>query len=111
MIKGTNIGLMDRKIVIKNFTKSKNGFGEDVRTYAPFKTVWCLVKEMGGDKPFDADKLNTVIKKEFTIRYLNGFDTTSKIEYQNKEFDILSIDSPDRNRTLVIKAEYKQSYE
>lgn len=54
MIKGTNIGLMDRKIVIKNFTQSKNGFGEDVRTYAPFKTVWCLVKEMGGDKPFDA---------------------------------------------------------
>ncbi len=111
MIKGTNIGAMDRRITIKNFTKSKNAFGEDVRVYAPFKTVWCKVKEMAGDKPYDADKLNTVIKKEFTIRFLAGFDTTSKIEYQNLQYDILSIDTPDRDRTMIIKAEYKQSYE
>ena len=70
---------------------NENGFEEE--EWIDHKKVWASIKNLHGREYFEAaavQKENTV---KFIIRYLPGIDTSMKILFKGKNYDITSIDN------------------
>ena len=70
---------------------NQNGFEEEI--WIDHKTLWASIKNLHGREYFQAaavQKENTV---KFIIRYFDGLDTSMKILFKGKHYDITSIDN------------------
>ena len=70
---------------------NENGFEEEM--WIDHKTLWASIKNLHGREYFQAaavQKENTV---KFIIRYIPGIDTSMKILFKGKNYDITSIDN------------------
>lgn len=70
---------------------NENGFEEE--EWVDFKILWASIKNLHGREYFQAaavQKENTV---KFIIRYIPELDTSMKILFKNKHYDITSIDN------------------
>lgn len=99
-----NIGQLDRRITIQERTTTKDDYNQDVVTWSTFATVWAKIQENIGGESYQADQLTASRFDHFTIRYA-AVTETMRILYNDRFYDIRSIQKPDRNRYLVIKAE------
>lgn len=99
-----SIGKLDRKITIQERTTTKDAYNQDVITWSTFAEVWAEVKEYVGSEGFQANQLTVNRVDIFTIRY-KEVSETMRILYNERFYDIRSIQQPDRNRYLIIKAE------
>ena len=82
---------------------NENGFEEEM--WIDHKEVWASIKNLHGREYFEAaavQKENTV---KFTIRYLPGLDTSMKLLFKDKHYNITSIDNIRyENKLIEIKA-------
>ena len=70
---------------------NENGFEEE--EWVDLKTLWASISNLHGREYFQAaavQKENTV---KFVIRYIPGIDTSMKILFKGKHYDITSIDN------------------
>lgn len=70
---------------------NENGFEEE--EWIDHKKVWASIKNLHGREYFEAaavQKENTV---KFVIRYVPGIDTSMKILFKGKYYDITQIDN------------------
>ena len=86
-----NIGRLDRKIVIQNFTDAKNTYGESVRTWATYHTAFAAVSKAGGTDRNEADKTTATQNIKFKIRFYAGINENMRILYDGFEYDITQI--------------------
>lgn len=86
-----NIGRLDRKIVIENFTTAKNSLNETVSTWNTFHTCFAAVQMAGGSETVEADKITAVNKVKFKIRYFAGINEKMRVLYDSNYYDILEI--------------------
>lgn len=101
-------GDMDRRIIIQTITKSTSAAGQREQTaYANVATVWAQwvpteiaqVIAAGGE----VEKQTGTLR----IRYFAGVTPQMIVEFLGVKWDILSVESPDRNvsLTLVVEAD------
>lgn len=99
------IGELRHRITFQKLTTTTNENGFEVETWENYKTVWAAITNLHGREYFEAaavQKENTV---KFTIRYFKGLDTSMRILFQGRQYNIISIDNIKyKNKYIEIKA-------
>lgn len=100
-----NPGELRHRITLQKFTSTVNENGFEEEMWIDFKTVWASVSNLHGREYFEAaavQKENTV---KFIIRYTKDLDTSMKIAFKGKSYNIIQIDNIKyENRFIEIKA-------
>jgi len=96
-------GQLDRRITLQSASVSTDGFGQAVRTYSTLAQVWAKVDYRGTPKEGeDTEKLTSLNKVRFTIRYRSDVDATNKISWKSKTYEIEGVSLEGRERYLII---------
>jgi SPP1 family predicted phage head-tail adaptor len=99
------IGDLRHRITFQKHTTTINENGFEVETWEDFKTVWAAVSNLHGREYFAAAAVQAENTVKFTIRYLPNLDTTMRICFQDKTYNITAIDNIKyQNRFIEIKA-------
>lgn len=99
------IGRLDRRITILQATTEKDDYNADVETWSTFKTVWAEVVDSAGAEVVQADQPTAVRTTTFTIRWIEGVTETMRVVFDGQLYNVVSIQRPDRKRTLILKTE------
>lgn len=99
------IGALNKKITIQELITNINENGFEIEEWIDYKTVWAGVSNLHGREYFEAAAVQMENTVKFTVRYLDGIDTSMRILFNNKSYNITSIDNIKyRNRFIEIKA-------
>ncbi len=99
------IGDLRHRITLQQLTTTVNDNGFKVETWEEFKTIWAAVSNLHGREYYAAAAIQAENTVKFTIRYLEGLNTTMRILFQGKQYNITAIDNIKyRNRYIEIKA-------
>lgn len=87
------VGRLNQRIIIQNYSQTQNSFGEVVRSYSTLYTRWANVKPTGGSESIQADEKVASRIAEFTIR-MQGItiDEKMRIVWNDFTWEIVSID-------------------
>jgi SPP1 family predicted phage head-tail adaptor len=98
------IGDLRHRITFQKLTTSVNESGFEVETWEDVRTVWAAASNLHGREYFAAAAVQAESTVKFTIRYLPGIDTTMRILFRNKQYNITAIDNIKyQNRFIEIK--------
>jgi len=100
-----DIGDLRHRIIFQKFTTtiSENGF--EVETWQDYKTVWASIFNLYGREYYQAAAVQAEKTVKFIIRYIEGIDTSMKILFKEKQYDIAFIDNIKfENKFIEIKA-------
>jgi SPP1 family predicted phage head-tail adaptor len=99
------IGDLRHRITFQKLTTSVNESGFEVETWEDVRTVWAAASNLHGREYFAAAAVQAESTVKFTIRYLPGIDTTMRILFRNKQYNITAIDNIKyQSRFIEIKA-------
>lgn len=99
------IGDMRNRITFFTVAPSINENGFETEQLIEFATVWAFVSNIHGNEYFAAKAVQAENTVKFIIRYLEGLDQNMKISFNNKKFNITTIDNIKyRNKYIEIKA-------
>lgn len=84
-------------------TTNENGYETEI--WKEYRKVWASVSNLSGREYFEAVAVKAEETVKFTIRYTDAIDTTMRILFKDKRYNIVSVDNIKyRNRFIVIKA-------
>ena len=96
-------GKLRHRITIQEYTTAANDFGEMVKTWATYVTVWGLIKPLTGDEKFTADQTTPGLSHEIRIRYKSGITPDMQLRFDGRTFGIVSVINIDeRNREMIL---------
>ena len=99
------IGELRHRITIQKLTTGINENGFEVETWEDYRTVWAVASNLHGREYYAAAAVQAENTVKFTIRYLTGLDTTIRILFRGKQYNITAIDNIKyQNRFIEIKA-------
>ncbi|MCD8502943.1 MAG: phage head closure protein [Bacillaceae bacterium] len=99
------IGSLRHRITLQKLTVSTNSNGFEVATWEELKTVWAAVSNLQGREFFAAAAVQAENTVKFIIRYLPEVDTTMRIVFRDKVYNISAIDNIQyKNKYMEIKA-------
>jgi SPP1 family predicted phage head-tail adaptor len=88
-------GDMNKKIVIKyNAGTTTDDNGDPIENWQTLCAVWAKVEINSGREYYASRKVNAEWNGLFKIWYRSGIDTTMKVFYGSREFDILTVLNP-----------------
>lgn len=100
------IGDLRHRVTLQNLTSNVNAAGFEVEDWEDAATVWAAATNLHGREYFAAAAVQAENTVKFTIRYLPGIDTTMRILFRGKPYNITAIDNiKHRNRYLEIKGQ------
>lgn len=100
------IGHLRHRITLQKRQTETNSNGFTVETWVNLKTVWAAVSNLQGREYFAAAVVQSENTVKFLIRYAKEFDTTLRILFRGKRYNIISIDNKKyQNKYLEIKAQ------
>ena len=100
-----NPGELNKRITLQRpiITINENGFEEE--TWEDVKTVWAAASNLYGREYYAAAAVQAENTVKFTIRYTEGIDSSMRILFKGKQYDITAIDNIKyQNRYMEIKA-------
>lgn len=93
------------RITIQKLETTTNENGYEIETWTDFKNLWAAVSNLIGREYFEAAEVQTENTIKFTIRYIDEIDTTMRILFKGKQYNITSIDNIKyANKFVEIKA-------
>lgn len=100
-----NPGELRHRITLQRLTTTTNENGFEVEAWEDFKTVWASITNLHGREYFEAAAVQRENTVKFTIRYTKGIDTSMRILFQEKQYNITAIDNIKyKNEYMEIKA-------
>lgn len=93
-----NIGELRHRITFQSLSLTGDGQGGSLTSWTNFKTVWAKLKPISGRERNFAQRIEDVYTHEITIRKLDGITTTMRISFQNRIFQVKSIQPIDEER-------------
>lgn len=99
------IGDLKQRITFQEFTVTTNENGFEEKAWRDICTVWAAVSHLFGREYYEAAAVQAEETVKFTIRYITGIDRSMRIQFQDRLYNITSID-PIRyeKRFMEIKA-------
>lgn len=70
---------------------NENGF--EIETWVDFKDLWAAVTNLHGREYFEAAAVQAENTVKFTIRYTDEIETTMRVLFKGKQYNISSIDN------------------
>jgi len=96
---------LKHRITLQIFTIVVNENGFEIETWIDFKTLWAAVTNLHGREYFAAAAVKAENTVKFTIRYIEGINESMRILFQEKQYNITSIDNIKyANKFIEIKA-------
>lgn len=92
-----DIGKLNKRITIQVFSKTTDDEGYIKEEWADYKTVWAHCKPHSANEYYKANAINSKASIKFNIRYCKGLDTSMRIKYKDKFYNILSIENVDES--------------
>jgi len=99
-------GQLRWRISLYSQTKSVDNSGQEVLTPVLIAAVWADYKAKVGTERYTSDVLATEYDATFLIRWRTDIDDTVTLSFENKTYNILSIDEVGFREGLLIKAKY-----
>lgn len=101
-----DIGKLNKRITIQELSKITDDEGYVKEEWFDYKTVWAYCKPHSANEYYKANAVNSKASIKFNIRYCRGLDTSMRIKYNNKFYDILSVENVDEaNREMWLLGE------
>lgn len=99
------IGDLRHRITFQRLTSAVNENGFEVETWQDYKTVWASISNLSGREYYQAAAIQAEKTVKFLIRYTEGIDTSMRILFKEKHYDITSIDNMKyENKLMEIKS-------
>ena len=92
--KNEEIGKMDRRIQLQNYTETTNTYGERLEVYTALATVWAFVEYPGteGREMERAGRETVQSYANFTIRRRTDITERTRVIFDLKTYDIEGIE-------------------
>ena len=99
------IGDLRHRITLQKFTTVVNENGFETEAWQDYKTVWASVSNLFGREYYQAAAIQAEKTVKFLIRHIESVDTSMRILFKDKQYNITSIDNMKyANKHLEIKA-------
>jgi SPP1 family predicted phage head-tail adaptor len=96
-------GLLRHRVSLQASAETRGSDGEITRTWVTVTTVWASVAPTGGKEYVSEDMLKAAASHLITTRYRPGLDTSMRVLFGTRVFNIESIVNKDeRDRELVL---------
>ncbi|NLK23283.1 MAG: phage head closure protein [Clostridiales bacterium] len=100
-----DIGELRHRIIFQKQVIEVNENGFEEVSWENYKTVWASVSNLSGREYFQAAAIQKENTVKFKIRYIDLLDTSMQIVFNEKSYNIISIDNVKyENRYIEIKA-------
>ena len=98
-------GNLKHKIEIQAFTETQNDYGEVIKGFTTFATVYASIIPLSGKEYFASKSVNAEISHKIECRYVSGVLPSMRIVFGSRVFNIVSaLNIREANRTLQIMA-------
>ena len=98
-------GSLRHRIEIQQRTQVPDGIGGKTTTWSKYCYARAGIWPLRASEALEAMRLEHLITHQIRIRYVSGIDTSMRIKFGARYFDIVSIiNREERNRTLDILA-------
>jgi SPP1 family predicted phage head-tail adaptor len=102
---GMSASDLRHRITFQKFTTVVNENGFETEAWEDYKTVWASVSNLTGREYYQAAEVQAEKTVKFMIRYLSSLTTDMRILFQEKQYNITSIDNIKyENKYIEIKA-------
>ena len=96
-------GKYKQVVTLQNKTESTDSYGGTVYTWSDFATVRAKVRPLRGREMVAAQAAQSETTVMFYIRYIPGADSSMRIVYAGKNYDITgTVDIDERHREIEI---------
>lgn len=95
-------GDLRNKIVVESFTNTPDGEGGFTEAWATNSTLWAMIQPRLGNERFFGQRIEENITHIITTRYVSGLDTSMRISFDSRYFQIKSIISPMENKEYLM---------
>jgi SPP1 family predicted phage head-tail adaptor len=103
-----NSGQLRHKIRFQKLEGQEDELGQYRETWVDDASAWCMIKTMQGREYYAAAASQSENTYRFVMRYRPGIDSSMRIVYQGRIFNIDSaINDDEMNRTLTLIAKEK----
>ncbi|MBV4424291.1 phage head closure protein [Clostridium tyrobutyricum] len=100
-----SIGELRHRITFLRLTSTVNENGFEVEAWEDYKTVWAAVSNLYGKEYYQAAAMQAEKTVKFTIRFLDSITADMRILFEDKQYNITSIDNIKYvNKFIEIKA-------
>lgn len=101
-----NSAKLDRRISIYQPIKTQNSYGEITYADSLLAVVYAQVVPIGGRETFFAAQLVPEATFKIVIRYRSDIDTTCKVEFESKRYDIAYLAEIGRREGLELLVKF-----
>lgn len=100
-----NAGMFDRIIELYKIVIAKGHYKDDIQTKIQFGTVRANVRYLRGSEALKYNTITEIRSLQFSIRYRPDITHDTFINYEDKMYDIVSIEEIGRHEGLRITAD------
>lgn len=92
-------GKLNRRITVQKKTITYDSYNQPIETWKDTYTIWAEVLTSGGGEFYAAQKVNAETQAVFNVRYTKSIGVLDRINYDNRIFEILSVNDVNAGRT------------
>lgn len=98
-----NIGRLRHRIKIQKQRYRPSDYGATIAEWHDLHNVWAEVKPLSGRELFVAQQVQAETSAQIWLRYLADVDTTMRVEFNGRFYQILSvINYRELNKSLIL---------
>jgi SPP1 family predicted phage head-tail adaptor len=96
------IGWLRHRLAIERMSRSADGSGGAVASWAVIATAWGAIEALQGGEDFAADAVQGEARYRITMRYREDIGPADRLRFDERVFEIVSAADPDgRKRRLM----------
>lgn len=98
-------GELDQRVTFRRESKTADGMGGSVTTWADIATVWAKVRPMTGNEREHSDRLNATANYLIVIRAREDIDERCIAVHSGTKYNIRFVKREPRSRFLALECE------
>jgi SPP1 family predicted phage head-tail adaptor len=95
------IGKMRHRIELQSFSASKDSFGQEIKTYTTYATVWADVRQISGREMLNAQAAQSEITYRIYVRYNASIVITDRIVWDTRTLEINAVINTDGKKLML----------
>ena len=84
-------GKLRNRVQLQTATVAQNEYGDPGKTWTTFKTVWARIRPVSGSEFLEAQRVESELTHEITIRKNDLLTTADRVKHKTKIFNIEAI--------------------
>lgn len=94
-------GQLRHRITIQNATVAQDAYGEPIKTWGAFATLWAAAEPLTGREYFAGQQEQTGVSVRFRIRDYAGITPLMRVSWDSRIFDIENVINDPTNRREI----------